>query len=215
MKASDLMYISYHGWDVAFGAGEEYVWLNLTSIANHFNKTPEHWLRTQQAKNFVDALCRQLNTDRDSVIRTKKGGSTRANGTWAINYIALEFARWCDPDFGVWCNMQLWFVADKLDSLKQRNKELTNKVTELENKLKAIPMPTPKKEYNPAWDHWYKQIINPIQEKKVVTSECDTMVQDFIDNLDIYYPTNEEVRNIVADRMMSQYTAIKSKLKSV
>jgi hypothetical protein len=31
-------------------------------------------------------------------------------GTWAHPDIAIEFARWCDPVFGLWCNRQIRYL---------------------------------------------------------------------------------------------------------
>lgn len=89
-------------------------WVNLNAIGRPFSKEPNQWLKGSSAQDYIDAV-ELLNGQADcdplalknshTSITVQHGGKNP--GTWASEMVALEFARWCDPAFAVWCNRQL------------------------------------------------------------------------------------------------------------
>ena len=83
-------------------------WFNATEAAAKFDKgQPYDWLRLPGTQNYIDALCRQLRTEKISVLKVIRGGRDRPDGTWLHPKLAVPFARWLDDDFAVWCDMQI------------------------------------------------------------------------------------------------------------
>ena len=101
MKAS-LVVLDYQGWSLP---STEDGWFNATLIAEHFGKRVDHWLKTQDTNAYIEAVMRHSNTPkRGDLIRARRGNS---GGTWLHPRLAVAFARWCDPDFAVWCDIQI------------------------------------------------------------------------------------------------------------
>lgn len=64
-------------------------------------------------------------SDSASLIRTKRGGNTNIignAGTWLHPKLAVTFARWLDPMFAIWCDLQIdGILRGKLDQKKLRH----------------------------------------------------------------------------------------------
>nr|DAU43131.1 MAG TPA: KilA protein [Caudoviricetes sp.] len=89
-------------------------YLNATAIAAHFGKLPKDYLKTEQTQQYIAALAESLSertkilTDENQLVIVKKGNSKNfTQGTWLHPKLAIHFARWLDPKFAVWCDMQI------------------------------------------------------------------------------------------------------------
>lgn len=89
---------NYNGNPITFQIGEATV-VNATEMAKPFGKRPAKWLELPSTKEFLSAL--QTIRKSDSLIQTIEG---KNGGTWLHEDVALEFARWLSPAFGIWCN---------------------------------------------------------------------------------------------------------------
>lgn len=90
----------YKGSQISFISGEN-VMVNATQMAKSFGKSPKDFLKTEQTKRFIAALSevkKILSTDLVRVVYGDNGG------TWMHEDVALEFARWLNPAFAIWCN---------------------------------------------------------------------------------------------------------------
>lgn len=98
---STITTYSYEGTPIAFerGAG---VMINATQMAKPFGKAPMHWLRNQQAKEYIDTLSTLRNRNLDDLVQVTNGGDNP--GTWMHEDVAMEFARWLSPAFAIWTN---------------------------------------------------------------------------------------------------------------
>ena len=101
-KASNIIRLNYQGLNVGFtGDG----WFNATLAAEKFGKRVDHWLKSQETKEYIKALASHLNTPkRGDLIHTKRG---KNGGTWLHPKLAVAFTRWLSPDFSVWCDCQI------------------------------------------------------------------------------------------------------------
>lgn len=101
---------SFNGISVLF---RENGYLNATVIAKNFNKQPRDYLVNQQTQEYILALAEHLsikgNTliDKNQLVIIKKGSSYNGGGTWLHPKLAVDFARWLDPKFAVWCDEQI------------------------------------------------------------------------------------------------------------
>lgn len=106
MPAHQLSHISkiYQGHTVTY---REDGWFNATEAAAKFGKRPIDWLRLPETDSYIGALCRQLRSEKISLLKVIRGGRNHPDGTWLHPKLAVPFARWLDDDFAVWCDMQI------------------------------------------------------------------------------------------------------------
>jgi len=96
--------------EIAFSDDRQFMRVN--EIAAKFNKKPNDWMRNYRTKEYMDALLEDLSarsensrnafTTRLDLFIMKQGG--RSQGTWIHPELVVEFARWVNPRFAVWCD---------------------------------------------------------------------------------------------------------------
>ena len=91
----------YKGSQISFISGEN-VMINATQMAKPFGKEAKHWLLNQSTRDFIQALSEVRNLTSADLVKVTKGGIEQ--GTWMHEDVALEFARWLNPAFAIWCN---------------------------------------------------------------------------------------------------------------
>jgi toxin-antitoxin system, toxin component, bro domain protein len=95
----------YNGTPVKFSTdNESFVMINATEMAKKFGKKSNYWIKTNAAKSFINAVSKLKKIDLADLLIVKYGGEPGTNGTWMHEDVAFEFARWLDPEFGLWCN---------------------------------------------------------------------------------------------------------------
>ncbi|WP_395055111.1 KilA-N domain-containing protein [Polaromonas sp.] len=82
-------------------------WFNATEAAAKFGRRPIDWINLPSTDNYIGALCRQLRSEKISLLKVIRGGRNHADGTWLHPKLAVPFARWLDDDFAVWCDFQI------------------------------------------------------------------------------------------------------------
>ena len=94
----------YEGFPITFENKNGKMMVNATQMAKPFGhgKEPNYWLKTQAAKDFIDALSKVRNLDAADLQRVVNGG--KDCGTWFHEDVALEYARWLSPKFTIWYN---------------------------------------------------------------------------------------------------------------
>lgn len=96
--------LTYNGHPITY---QDDGWFNATEAAAKFGKEPHDWLRLPDTDNYIAALCRQLTSEKISLLKVIRGGRSRPDGTWLHPKLAVPFARWLDDDFAVWCDLQI------------------------------------------------------------------------------------------------------------
>lgn len=109
---SAIQRFDYEGSPIAFSQGDN-VMVNATQMAKKFGKKVNDWLKTQQTKDFLDALtvARKIATADFQPITIVQGGTPANQGTWMHEDVAIEFARWLSPKFAIWCNDRIKELA--------------------------------------------------------------------------------------------------------
>ena len=93
---------SYNGHDITFFNDlDSDVMINATEMAKTFGKTPKDYLRTQPAKELVEAVAKRHICLLTDIVKVVNGGEGR--GTWMHETVALDFAQWLSVDFKLWC----------------------------------------------------------------------------------------------------------------
>lgn len=103
--------ISYGGTEIPFVADLESgstTLINATKMLECFpGKKMNNFLRNQTTKERIEALSRIEGIPVSEILVVQKAGNKYNQGTWMHEDLAIEFARWLDPDFGVWCNRKI------------------------------------------------------------------------------------------------------------
>lgn len=76
--------------------------VNLTQMAKPFgsSKKPDNWLRSDEAKEYLNVLSVSQKRDTVDLLKVKRGGQNQ--GTWCNDYrIAMRFAQWLSPQFSI------------------------------------------------------------------------------------------------------------------
>lgn len=97
---------SYDDTRITFKRSDRSVMINATQMSKPFGKRPNDWLNLPTTTSFLEVLSITRlsgNGDYQAVI-TQKGGTKGGGGTWMHEDAAIEFARWLDPRFAIWCN---------------------------------------------------------------------------------------------------------------
>lgn len=103
---NNLQIFNYQDNEVSFKDYEGQVYINATEMARPFSKRPAKWLELPSTQSFLTSLSDVRKSDITNLIETIKGNFTdgRTQGTWMHEDVAIEFARWLNPRFAIWCN---------------------------------------------------------------------------------------------------------------
>lgn len=100
----DIVKTDYQNLGVTF---TEDGWFNATKAAEKYGRRVDVWLKTQETKEYITALCESSNTTEKGYLKTRRGNN---GGTWLHPDLAVVFARWLDVRFGVWCDQQIKLI---------------------------------------------------------------------------------------------------------
>lgn len=82
---------------------DDSVMVNATQMANVFGKRVDHFLKSDHAKAFIEALLSTPNgVDKPNFKKEDIIAANKKGGTWMHRILALKFAAWLDPYFEVW-----------------------------------------------------------------------------------------------------------------
>lgn len=83
--------------------------INATEMAKLFRKRPNDWFSLPSTKSYLEAFKSDTRFSGITPVLTVKGNYSDGTrqGTWMHRWVALEFARWLDPGFAIWCNMKI------------------------------------------------------------------------------------------------------------
>lgn len=129
VKNLQMVEIDHNKFAVEMNDGN--VSVNLTKMAKPFGKSkqPINWLRTQPAKEYINALSDMHICGSADLVQVRKGGKDE-QGTWANDYrIAMRFAQWLSPNFSIQVDELL--VNLMKDPKKQLAKSATKPVNEV------------------------------------------------------------------------------------
>ena len=116
--------------DVSLLVKTDEMFFNATQMARQFNKRPDDFWKDKQSGLYLDALITLTggNKKKEDFVHTTRG---KYGGTYFHKDLALQFARWLKPIFGV--KLDRWV----LDRLK---KEAEWKRSRLEAKTGYLPL---------------------------------------------------------------------------
>ena len=96
-----IQIFQYNENPISFQMGEENRMINAAQMAKPFGKKATDFLKTAQTKEFITQLSEVKKINSSDLVKVRYGNN---GGTWLHEDLALEFARWLSPMFGIWCN---------------------------------------------------------------------------------------------------------------
>ena len=112
---NNLISFDYNGVTIPFELTGNDVMINATEMAKLFpGKRIAEWKRLPSTINYLEAMFDMGFShfkDGSDLIISNKGsqinGSRGGGSTWMHRLVAIEFARWLNPKFSIWCNMKI------------------------------------------------------------------------------------------------------------
>lgn len=125
---SNIIIKQYNGISIPFGKGEN-VWLNATQAAEAFGKEAREFFSNKNTVEYLNALAeahgyaeggipRSENSPKlttkelakmfPQFIKVRHGnGNVQEQGTWISKELVINYSRWLDAKFAVWCDIQI------------------------------------------------------------------------------------------------------------
>ena len=108
--------LDYMGFRIPFSieSSSNSVMVNATEMAKVENKLVADFLRLKSTTNFINALINIMGVPRSQILVVIRGGGPQTRqGTWMCEALAIEFAKWLNPMFGVWCSVKISELVKK------------------------------------------------------------------------------------------------------
>ena len=112
--STQIVTLQYNNLPVIFQSD---AFINATTIAKQFGKRPNDWLSLESTKEYIKvlhaalfpeiALPENMVVKENQLVKVQNGGTIENKGTWLHPKLAVNFARWLDVRFAVWCDMQI------------------------------------------------------------------------------------------------------------
>lgn len=133
---NNVRVFEYEGTPVEFSTdNESFVMVNATEMAKRFGKKSNDWTKTNVAKSFMNAVSKSKKIDLADLLIVRYGGEPGTNGTWMHEDVAFEFARWLNPEFGIWCNDVVKnLIRNKMESDGMSDQEVVQKALLIVNR---------------------------------------------------------------------------------
>lgn len=101
--------LSVRAWnDAAIALRDEDGYANATAMCQANGKLWGHYIRSERATAYVEALAASLDLAPADLVITTTTGPNEFRGTWIHPRLAVDLARWISPEFAVW--MDGWFL---------------------------------------------------------------------------------------------------------
>ena len=107
--SNNIINFEWNGSNISFDLSGNGTMINATEMAKAFpGKLIADWTRLKSTKEFLDTLSSVMGIPISQLIISRKGNTSMYNqGTWMHEDVAIEFARWLNPVFAVWCNKKI------------------------------------------------------------------------------------------------------------
>ena len=107
---NELTVREYLGNKIEFKMIEGHVYANANQMANGFGGSDKlkNWKNSSNTKRYIEALDKSLGKNYPTeLILVNQGGKASEQGTWIHEKLILNFARYLNVDFELWCDEQI------------------------------------------------------------------------------------------------------------
>lgn len=141
--SNEVIQFPYQDELITFLSGNrEPIMVNATEMAKPFGKNTKDWLRLKSTKEFLSTLSSVRQISLSQLVIVNKGKSTRfTQGTWFHGDVAIEFARWLNPRFSIWCNdiikmlLERAYLPNGIELKMQQLEQVDDSLEALRDKL--------------------------------------------------------------------------------
>lgn len=129
---NQLIIKDYMGSNIEFKVVEGHVYANANRMAEAFggSKKLADWKRSENTKRYIEALEKHMENSH-MLIKSEKTNIEYGGGTWIHEKLILNFARYLNVEFELWCDEQIATL------LREGNVSI-KKVTDIQNKRLEI-----------------------------------------------------------------------------
>lgn len=78
--------------------------VNATQMGKIYKKEVKNWARLKTTREYITILASKAHIRASDLIQVVKGGNPLEQGTFIHKDLVIEFARWLNPQFAIWCN---------------------------------------------------------------------------------------------------------------
>ena len=104
---NNIIIFNYQRSNIPFALTGNDVMINATLMAKACGKRVFNYTRNSGFQELVDAVSSVTQIRATELVMTVQSGIPQNQGTWFHRLIAIHFAMWCNPKFGVWCLQKL------------------------------------------------------------------------------------------------------------
>ena len=126
---NELVIKEYLGNNIEFKMIGGHVYANANKMAEAFggSKKLENWKASPNTKKYIGALERSLKSSERDLIIVNQGGKADEQGTWIHEKLILNFARYLNVEFELWCDEQIeTLIREGEITLTSKDKLLLN-----------------------------------------------------------------------------------------
>lgn len=166
-EMENLTVREYLGNKIEFKTIEGYVYANANQMANGFGGSQKlaDWKRSENTKKYIEALNKNK-LWKNSII-SEEG---RKGGTWIHEKLILNFARYLNVEFELWCDEQIaTLLREGSVALNKKDSLLLNIIKANSDSQRAIALNTYEMEY-------VKPLENTIKEQQPKIEYHDTVL---------------------------------------
>lgn len=137
---NNIINFDWNGSNISFELSGNGTMINATEMAKPFpGKLVADWSRLKSTKEFLNTLSSVMGIPITGLVKTVQGGTPILQGTWMHEDVAIEFARWLNPVFAVWCNKKIKEILINGYSVIDNSRETFEKAyQDIQNRLSQV-----------------------------------------------------------------------------
>lgn len=181
---NELVVKEYLGNKIEFKMVDGHVYANANQMASGFGGRVklDNWKRSENTKRYIEALEKSLRENYDTkLILVNQGGKAKEQGTWIHEKLVLNFARYLNVEFELWCDEQ---IATLL-------REGSVSINKKQNLLLSIIQSSTEVERAVALNKYELEYVKPLEQK---TKEQEEYIEHVVHN-EKYYITPTVIGN--------------------
>ena len=129
---NDLVVFKFNNIEIPFNlsSGPDNIMVEVTKMAKAYGKRINDWKNLPSTKRFLSKLLSidtRFSSINDLIYSEKSGVEGQRGGgrTWMHVLVLIEFARWLDEEFAIWCNKMIIEVIRQRYQVELNQKDNT------------------------------------------------------------------------------------------
>lgn len=178
-KQNELIKKEYLGNVIEFKVVNGHVYANANQMAVGFGGSPKlrDWKASNNTKRYIEALEKSLEKiSPTKLILVNQGGKANEQGTWIHEKLVLNFARYLNVEFELWCDEQIaTLLREGSVSINNKDNLLLNIIKSNTEVERAVALNKYELEYVKPLENNLHHTTKKLEHKQEV---INTMVDD-------------------------------------